>query len=274
MYAIRCAGMFLLAAWLMSVPALAQSSSLREKIFANPVAEFNNAVRVVAASARNYPRTRGGEIAIDWCNYNSEWGETADDAFLEHFEHIVHQRVHMSREILAAGYPGTAFAGALATVAVRYLNEIVRRRNNGLDLRDMAGIKRAILPSERALAERMNSYRQQSDPSLARAALWEQCGGDYVGFVKLKSSPDGASIRIIREFYHKLCQATGIQPFSDKCDKWSVVARSRDVPGGIYYYLVSWPNKWTHGVRSHRGATPDESDKVITIRQSGKGCAR
>jgi hypothetical protein len=71
MCAIRGAGMFLLAAWLMSVPALAQSSSLREKIFANPVAEFNNAVRVVAASARNYPRTRGGEIAIDWCNYNS-----------------------------------------------------------------------------------------------------------------------------------------------------------------------------------------------------------
>jgi hypothetical protein len=159
MYAIRCAGVLVLASWLMSVPALAQSLSLQEKIFANPLAEFNNAVRIVAPSAGNYPRTRGGEIAIDWCIYNSEWGETPDDAFLEHFEHIVHQRVHMSRLILAAGYPGAAFAGPLVTVATRYLGEIARRRNNGLDLRDVAGIKRAILPFERALAERMNSYR-------------------------------------------------------------------------------------------------------------------
>jgi hypothetical protein len=97
----------------------------------------------------------------------------------------------------------------------------------------------------------------------------------FVGFVKLKSSPDGANIRIIREFYYKLCQATGIQPYSDNCNKWSVVASTRDVPGGIYYYLVSWPNGHAECDRiEFTGATPEEDDKTITIRQSGKGCAR
>lgn len=275
MYVIRYAANIFLASWLMSVPAFAQSSSLRERIFTNPLAELNNAVRIVGATAKNISRDHGGKIAIDWCIYPSEWHEAPDDDFLEHFEHIVYQRVFMSKLLLAEGYPGRVFVGPMLAVTTNYLSEIVRRRNNGLDLRDTAGIKRVTLPFERQLAERMNSYREQFDPSLAQPTVWEHCGGDYVGYVKLKSSPGGATIRLIREFYYKFCEATGIEPFSDSCDKWSVIASTRDVPGGIYYYLVSWPNGPTECDRiEFTGANPSEDDKIITIEQSGKGCAR
>ena len=151
----------------------------------------------------------------------------------------------------------------------------MRRRNAGLDLRDVAGIKRAILPYERELAARMNAYRKQTGRPLARPEVWDSCGGDYVGFVKLKSLPAGATIRLIREFYFKFCQATGIQPYSDRCDKWSVIPSTRDVPGGIYRYLVSWPGGDTECDRiEFSGASPEEDDKVVTINRSGRGCAR
>jgi hypothetical protein len=275
MSATRCAGIFFLASWVLSAAALAQGSSVRERILSDPFAEFNKAVPIAAAMARPFASTRGGEVAIDFCMYNSEWGETPDDDFLEHFQHIVQQRVHMSKLLLANGYPGTVIGGPLAAIAARYLREVQRRRKDGLDLRDSTDVKAAILPLERQLAERMNAYREQFAPGLAQPTVWEKCGGDYVGYVKLKSVPDGGTIRLIREFYYKFCAATGIQPLSDGCDKWSVIAGNRDVPGGIYYYLVSWPNGLTECDRiEFTGATADENEKTITINQSGKGCAK
>jgi hypothetical protein len=248
---------------------------MRERILASPLAELNKAVQVVAAATPNYPPSRGGEIAIDWCMYNLEWGETRDDDFLEHFEHLARQRVNMSKLLLANGYPGNVFGGALVTVTVRYLSEVVRRRKEGLDLRDNQGIKSVVLPFEQELADRMNSYRTQFAPGLAQPNVWRKCGGDYVGYVKLKSAPAGATIRLIREFYFKLCQASDIQPFSDACNKWSVIPSTRDVPGGIYYYLASWPDGRRECDRiEFTGATPDEDNKTITINQSGKGCTR
>jgi len=271
---IRYAGLFfLLVSWLIDAPALAQRSSMRERVLANPYAEIGKAIAVVPV--RNYGRQRGGEIAINWCHIYADWGETRDDDFLEHFEHAAQEHVHMRQQLTAAGYPPESFRDALDGVTTAYLREIARRRNEGGDLRDIAGIKRALLPYERRLAERMTAYRQQFDRTLAQPNVWRECGGDYVGFVKLKALPDGGTIRLIREFYYKFCQATGIRPFSDDCDKWSVIASTRDVPGGIYYYVVSWPNGHTECDRiEFTGASPVEDDKIVTIRQSGKGCAR
>src|SRR5882724_7216035 len=113
----RCAGFFFLASLLLSTAALAQDSSIRERILADPFAEFSKAVPIAAAMTRPFPSARGGEIAIDFCMYNSEWGETRDDDFLEHFQHIVQLRVHMSKLLLSNGYPGNVIGGPLATIA-------------------------------------------------------------------------------------------------------------------------------------------------------------
>ena len=275
MSVIRCAGISILAWWLATAAAFAQGQSIRQRILADPQGEFNKAVPVVAAMARNEPRSRGGEIAIDFCMYNSEWGETRDDDFLEHFQHIVQMRVAMSKSLLAKGYPAQVFAAPLLAISSAYLREIDRRRKGGLDLRDNQGVKAAVLPFERQLAERMTAYRKASAPDLATPTVWTKCGGDYVGYVKMKSAPDGGSIRIIREFYYKLCSATGIPPYSSGCDKWAVIPGNRDVPGGIYYYVVNWPNAPEECDRiEFTGASPDETDKTITINRSGRACAR
>ena len=96
-----------------------------------------------------------------------------------------------------------------------------------------------------------------------------------MGFVKIKGSPEGASIRLIREFYFKFCQATGIAPFSDRCDKWSLITTTRDVPGGIYYYQARWSDGPVECDRiEFTGASGGEDNKVVTITRSGKACQR
>jgi hypothetical protein len=276
MHLIRCTGILFFSFFvssLMCVLAAAQSSSLRERIFADPVTELNKAISVAEAENPNFEPDR--EITVNWCHVYAEWGETRDDDFLEHFEHIAQEHVRMRHTIHADGYPPEAYRNELAGVTTRYLREIVRRRDSGLDLRDNPGIKRAILPFERGLAERLNAHRERFDRALAQPHLWEQCGGDYIGYVKLRAEPGGATIRLIREFYYKFCQATGIPPLSDGCDKWTVIPSTRDVPGGTYYYIVSWPNGHTECDRiQFFGASPAEDDKTITINQSGKGCER
>jgi hypothetical protein len=273
MHVFRCAGVLFLLSWVVGLPALAQSPSLRERILANPRAEIDKAISVVERP--DYRQHRGGEIAINWCHIYPDWGETADDDFIDHFQHVAHEHVNMRQLLYANGYPPESYRNELAGITLAYLREIVRRRSAGLDLRDISGIKRAILPFEKHLAESMTRYREQTDATVARPTVWEQCGGDYVGFVKIKSLPDGGTVRLIREFYYKLCQVSGIRPFSDNCDKWSVIASTRDVPGGIYYYLVSWPGGHAECDRiEFTGASPNEDDKVVTIRQSGRGCAQ
>jgi hypothetical protein len=273
MHLIRGAGVVCLFSWLAGLPALAQSPSLRERILADPRAEIGKAISVVERP--DYPQHRGGEIAINWCHIYPDWGETPDDDFLDHFQHVAEEHVHMRQQLYANGYPAESFRDALAGITLAYIREIERRRNAGLDLRDNAGIKRAILPYEQRLAASMTRYREQTDGTVARPTVWQQCGGDYMGFVKIKAQPDGGTVRLIREFYYKLCQASGIRPFSDDCDKWSVIASTRDVPGGIYYYVVSWPSGHTECDRiEFTGASPNEDDKVVTIRQSGRGCTR
>lgn len=276
----KCGGVglaLLVACCMFGADALAQGLTLKQRILANPQGEIGTAISMVAAAERGSrrERQRGGEIAINWCHIYGTWHGSRDDHFLEHFEHVAQQYVHLRGQLQAGGYPTEVVRADLNAIVSAYLAELQRRWSSGLDLKDIAGIKRAILPFEQRLGARMNAYRQQSDRTAAQPNVWRECGGDYMGFVKVRTRPADGSVRLIRDFYYKLCQKTGIHPLSNQCDKWSLVTSSRDVPGGIYYYLVSWPNGRTECDRiEFDGASPAEDEKVVTIAQSGRECAR
>jgi hypothetical protein len=269
---IRCTILFIVACWLLNASAFAQSASLRQRIFQNPHAEIETSIRIVQSTSRDNT-SRPNEIPIDSCAYVQQWGDSRDDDFLEHFELIAAHYVHMERTLASAGYPEDVWRPVLLRLRQAQIDEIVRRRNGRLDLRDINGVRGAALPYERQLATAMNSYRARAGRPLPPPNVWGQCGGDYVGYVKIKGSPPGATIRLIREFYFKHCQLTNIPPFTDRCDKWTLIPATRDVPGGTYYYMVSWPNGPTECDRiDFIGATPEQDGKVITITRTGKAC--
>ena len=267
------AGMIAAAILVTSGSAFGQSSSIREMILENPFSQLRIAVRILTPNRPSMKRDSGGVIAIDSCLYPQQWGATPDDDFLEHFQHIAEHYVHMWGLLSSSGYPNQVWEGLLTRLITVQIDEIVRRRNSGLDLRDLNGVRHPALPVEQQLANALNSYRAQSNRDLPKPDVWKQCGGDYVGFVKVGASPGGASIRLIREFYYKFCQATGIHPFSEGCDKWNLVTASSDVPGGIYYYVARWPSGHTECDRIEFSVGgPNDEDKTIVINQSGKVC--
>jgi hypothetical protein len=272
------AGLALIVACCVSgAGALAQGRTLKQRILANPQGEIGPAISMVAAAERASPRERqgGGEIAINWCHIYGTWHGSRDDHFLDHFQHVAEHYVLLRGQLQAGGYPAEVVRPDLNAIVSAYLAELQRRHTSGLDLKDIAGIKRAILPFEQRLGARMNAYRQQYDRTAPRPEVWQQCGGDYMGFVKVRTRPADGSVRLIRDFYYKLCQKTGIHPLSNQCDKWSLVTSSREIPGGIYYYVVNWPNGRTECDRiEFDGATPEQDEKIVTIAQSGRDCAR
>jgi hypothetical protein len=273
MRAFLSVGFILAAACLVDSPAHAQT--LRERILVTPYSEIGTAIRIKQSLAGRTAPQSGGVIGIDSCNYTDEWGQTPDDDFVIHFAHIAGHYVHMRGLLTAAGYPEQVWDMILRRLVRAQLDEIVRRRNQRLDFRNINEVRQPALPYERRLASAMNEYRAQTGQALARPDVWKACGGDYVGFVKIKGSPEGANIRLIREFYFKLCQATGIAPFSDRCDKWSLITATRDVPGGVYYYQASWSNGPIECDRiEFTGAGGGEDDKVVTIARTGKACQR
>src|SRR5262245_54671612 len=127
MHLIRCAGVVFLLSWLSAVPALAQNPSLRERILADPRGEIGKAIGIVGRP--DHGRYRVKEIAINWCHIYAEWGETPDDDFLDHFQHIAEEHVSMREMLYANGYPAESFRDALAGITLAYLREIERRRN-------------------------------------------------------------------------------------------------------------------------------------------------
>jgi hypothetical protein len=153
------------------------------------------------------------------------------------------------------------------------MDVLVDHRNKRLDLLEENSVRPPVIPYERQLVDALESYRARHDPSLpSPSPLRESCGGDYVGYVHLATDPADGSVRVIREFYFKLCNKTGISPYSDRCDKWLKTESRTQVPVGTYLYEARWPDGHSECDRIELDADPTTEGRVVKIARTGRTC--
>jgi hypothetical protein len=65
-----------------------------------------------------------------------------------------------------------------------------------------------------------------------------------------------------------------IHPYSQGCDKWTVMGNANSVPQGYYYYFVRWPDGATECARIEL-INKIETGNVATntITRTGRACA-
>ena len=150
------------------------------------------------------------------------------------------------------------------------IDDIVRRRQNRTNF---DSIRQATLPFEQRLARALNDYRTAHNTSLIKFYVQDFCGGDWVGYVKVRSNPPGAAIRLIGEFYFKYCEATEIPPYSPSCTRWAAIGQNHEVPQGLYRYMAIWPDGHTDCDRIDIPlSAADDALKPVVIQRSGLGC--
>src|SRR5262249_54416280 len=188
------------AASVLCGTAAAQDNQIKQMILQDPFGQFADFVRVV----RSYPKNiKTPDIPpndqIDSCVHDDLWGKTADDHFLVHLTHAATSYVGMSSGFSEAGYPRSVWYDPLNDLISARISDDIKRKQLGQDLMDINAIRAAIIPYERRLERALNEYRRSSDRSMRRFRLgWEEhCGGDWIGMTKIRTTPTGATVRLI-----------------------------------------------------------------------------
>jgi hypothetical protein len=260
--------------------------SLAEKIFRDPYGE----ARILASLGdKESMFSDGGEqgvsYTLDTCKYPSYEDDlcrrsadglcrlTLDDQFIGEFSLIVDRRRTFVSAISKAGYPDRVWQPPVDKWFKARIDEISRRRTQKIQFNPAAS-RVATLHLERRIVQILNDYRRINDPRLPEVDNREICGGDWIGYVALKTDPTGGAIRLIGEYYFKYCRATDIPTFSSSCTRWTAIALNQHVPQGSYHYMASWPDGVTECDRVTLLRTGNDPDAVetLTIKRSGRGC--
>jgi hypothetical protein len=250
--------------------ASGQSAGLRDSILRDPY-------RFVVSGAQIWRELRPGAdppsdmLFLDTCVVLRDGG-SPDDLFIERVMETAFYNFQVAKDLKEAGYPERVWRPALDRLSKGRVDVLLDHRRKGLDLLDENSVREPVIPQEKQLVAALEVYRA-GHPSLPPISpLTPSCGGDFVGAVRLATEPAGGVIRVIREFYFKLCAASQIPPYSDQCDKWAVAAVDTSISAGLYYYSARWPDGRTECDRIELDADQKTSDRVIKIAQSGRTC--
>lgn len=256
------------------MPAVQTSAGLRAAILQDPrvlVAAGNRALDNMQVAPMFFP---GEQLFLDTCFLLLDGG-SQDDVFIERAQAASLYHYRVARALAKAGYPETVWKTPLARLTNARMDVLADRRKRRLDLLDDNSVRTPVVAYERQLVEALAGYRARHAPALpAPADLPPACGGDYVGFVRIATDPAGGAVRLIREFYFKLCGAMGIPPYSDRCDKWTAAAGGTQVPIGAYHYSARWPDGHSECDRIEVDANPDTEGQIVKIMRSGRVCSR
>lgn len=254
-----------------NIPATAPAS-LRTAILQNPH-------MLIAAGDRAWEEMRERptlsdqhQLFLETCDVLLDGG-SQDDVFIERAQFASSYHYGVAQALAEAGYPAQVWKAPLDRLTNARMDVLVDRRRRGLDLLDENSVRAPVIPYENQLVAALESYRARNGRSLpSPAPLPPVCGGDYVGYVHIATDPSGGVVRVIREFYFKLCGVTGIPPYSDRCDKWLVTGSGTQVPVGSYRYAARWPDGHSECDRIELGANPDTEGRVVKIARSGRTC--
>jgi hypothetical protein len=214
-------------------------------------------------------------VDLTSCAYSDQSSQDPERSFLINFEAIASYESRVSYDLLAAGFPKSVWESSLDRLTSARIDEIVSRLKTGGDLTDINSIRNATLAFERSLIAVVTRYGQLHHVR-AQVISSESCGGDWIGYVKLATSPAGGIIKLIREFDFKLCSVSDAddhQPYSSKCDLWTRIAPETEIPQGTYYYQIEWPNASIECDRIKLITTSDDPE-TVTISSSGKPCGK
>jgi hypothetical protein len=200
-------------------------------------------------------------------------GAKQEQFLFERLNQIARYHYGIARSLGEAGYPETVWRRLLDELTHARTDVLIERYRSGANLNEENELRALTIDRERRLVRVLAQHRTTVDPSLpAPGPVRDLCGGDYVGFVRLDTEPMGGSVRIIREFYFKLCETMRIGPYSEACDRWSAVSRDQQVPVGVYRYAVRWPDGLSECDRIELSAGPDNEGRVVRISRSGRRC--
>ena len=230
---------------LLCAPLHGQDISLKQALLGNPhgrIAALLKAWELLPQPPR--PRDMPPNDQINTCVYEPYFGKSPADDFLINLATIARHRHHLAKDFSEAGYPEQVWRGPLDELVARKIQTIVDRLERRQSLRDIQAMRKADFPYERRLERALNDYRTRHNPRLRRfeASGAGECGGDWIGYVSVRTRPAGGSVRVIKEYYFKLCQVMEIPPYGDRCNSWTPVSPRTSFPQGTYYYLARWPN--------------------------------
>jgi len=259
--------------------------SLRQQTFQNPRSAIENFLAVWRASPR--PPGPSPDVlsarAIDTCLYSNDlYQGDRETQYMAALQNIAAIHGRMAAYFQEAGYPEAVWQSALYDLTYAQVDHIEDLYKSKKNVEDINQLRIRNIPYEQALGKALANYRQNTNPKLVEVLYYDgtangvgrACGGDWIGLVKIRTSPSGRQIKLIREFYFKLCEYMRIPPYSDKCDMWFPVQAQTSIPQGSYRYRVRWSQNDEECDRYDFVDTGGIADKVkvITIQRSGSAC--
>ena len=188
------------------------------------------------SAGANAPRI----FQLDSCLYTDDvLNKDRDHNFMVSLQETAGRELLLASELKRAGYPETSWRAALDDFIKAEVAIISKRQVDGKDF-NIASIKKLMRPQEKAFRRVLNEYRRSSRKRLPQFDDVPFCGGDFIGFFKVKTSPRGGTVRLIREYFFQLCRLAGIDPYSNKCDMWLAASASAEFPQGVYRYVAHW----------------------------------
>lgn len=177
---------------------------------------------------------------VNACNYSDEvLNRYRPHLYMVGLQEVARHDMHLAQDFAKAGYPESVWRPALAAFTkanVLILKGELRRGGN----LDYYYIKKLMRPHEKTLVRKLEAYRKQAGREMVKFSSSPFCGGDFIGFFSIKTSPSGGYLRIIREYFFQLCVAEKIDPYSVDCDMWLTPTAKGEYPQGTYRYRVKW----------------------------------
>jgi hypothetical protein len=259
--------------------------SLRQRTFQNPrfaIEDFIAVWRTAAKAPEPSPDAPSART-IDTCLYSNDlYQRDGETQYIAAMQNIAAIHGHMASYFQAQGYPDSVWRSPLYELTYAQVDHIAELYRSKKNVEDINKLRLMNIPYEQALGKALADYRRNANPKLIEVLYYDGtgsgisrgCGGDWIGMVKIRTWPVSREIKLIRDFYFRLCERMSILPYSDNCDMWFPVKEDTSIPQGIYRSRIRWSQKDEECEEHEFGHTGGITDKVkvSTIYRSGKTC--
>jgi hypothetical protein len=276
---LRTTCVTLIVASIGLAPTFALAQQIRQKILQNPHAVINDFIAAKNRIPPLYPPDPVFDTTVSGCLYTeSSQTASADDQFVDLLESIAWRYKSIADGLARAGYPRAIWHQPLSDLVHAQIDEIARRRPLGVQSLDINAINRATRDYQLRVVRAVNNYRLDYAPSLRKAsAEGTSCGGDYIGYVKIRSNPVSGLVKVINEFKYKLCELSDFanrSAFSDQCNMWDTARPDLEFPQGTYYYYVKWGNGNSECHKVKLTYQASDVTPTFTVKPTNQACNR
>jgi hypothetical protein len=185
---IRCVVAAVCASVIVS--GTAQTLSLKQQAIQDPFAVVTKIIGITRLGPRE---NRQPFYQIDSCLYSDELENTREDGFVVRLRSLAFWYVSLAADLTRANYPEDVWRAPLNELLRVETDNLLRIYRSGSNFRDISSIRQPMIPYERRFLRVLENYRLRYNPSLGQYDIAESggCGGDFIGYVKLATNPNG-----------------------------------------------------------------------------------